>query len=788
MPKTLIVPGVSVSAQFDVVPPLPARSGILGCVGVVDRHEPGVRGAKSRQELLALFGPATPYSLPEAFTALGNGVSEVVVSPVNPSSGAHAELVLTDDEGDAIAKLRARAAGPWGNRVAIGVTRRLAADGKTVRNVRIQVFLDGSPVETHDGLIFAEGSQRDFFAVINRDSSLITAIDAHFETDLPARDADLAAFKLDEPAVASFGTLRVGGADLIRVEAPRKGRDGDRIAVHVTHGRALVDLVDPDNLRTVRVRARKAGTEGVATRVEVIAAADGSEVELRVLAAAGQMRSYAKLTSLKQLFSALEKDPDVLVERAPVEKGATASKLLPRATAAPLQLNETRTLSVALEGAQPTLVEDFGSAKELLAQLASGVALKAALVAGADEEELPDVERNGARANDFYLHDGRDAGPARIYASEDAAKTEPLLELVPAPKSDATRTRLRIEDGSRPGTVRITAGVMAGGEFQAREEFDELVMDPDSDRYLPDVLEAQSVLLRAVDRYLRVRASQFPLDSAPLQLKGGRAPTLAAYEAAIAALEAEESVDLLLAGLQGWGDETLDGLAVQRAMVGHAKAQADAARPRVVIGSIPPAASAKSAAILDHSAQLADRRFVLVAPAGNDGALAGLLGNLEFFQSATFKTVAQLGGPLVRYTDSELDKLVGPEGNVCVIQSRRGRGTICLKAIATDGFQISVTRVADRCIRDVKAIADRFIGELNNADSRNALKQMIVANFAQLERDGALVPSVDGKSPAFQVEVYGSQEDTAAGIVRVDIAVRPVRAIDYVYATIRVKN
>src|SRR5262249_43028155 len=98
------------------------------------------------------------------------------------------------------------------------------------------------------------------------------------------------------------------------------------------------------------------------------------------------------------------------------------------------------------------------------------------------------------------------------------------------------------------------------------------------------------------------------------------------------------------------------------------------------------------------------------------------------------------------------------------------------------------TRVADRCVREVKAIADRFIGELNNDESRNALKQMIHATFAQMEKDGALVPSVDGSSPAFQIVVYASQNDAAAGIVRIDIAVRPVRAIDYVYATIRVKN
>jgi hypothetical protein len=36
--------------------------------------------------------------------------------------------------------------------------------------------------------------------------------------------------------------------------------------------------------------------------------------------------------------------------------------------------------------------------------------------------------------------------------------------------------------------------------------------------------------------------------------------------------------------------------------------------------------------------------------------------------------------------------------------------------------------------------------------------------------------------------VYSTEADFANGIVRVDLAVRPVRAIDYIYATILVKN
>jgi hypothetical protein len=88
----------------------------------------------------------------------------------------------------------------------------------------------------------------------------------------------------------------------------------------------------------------------------------------------------------------------------------------------------------------------------------------------------------------------------------------------------------------------------------------------------------------------------------------------------------------------------------------------------------------------------------------------------------------------------------------------------------------------------VKAIADKYIGLLNNEGGRNALKQQITALFLQMTRDGALVPSTDGKDPPFTVDVYSTEADFANGIVRVDIAIRPVRAIDFIYATILVKN
>jgi uncharacterized membrane protein len=90
-------------------------------------------------------------------------------------------------------------------------------------------------------------------------------------------------------------------------------------------------------------------------------------------------------------------------------------------------------------------------------------------------------------------------------------------------------------------------------------------------------------------------------------------------------------------------------------------------------------------------------------------------------------------------------------------------------------------------VRLVKAIGDQFIGTLNSATGRSALKEKLTEVLLQMEKEGAIVPSTDGAEPAFVVDVYSSQLDFAQGIVRVDLAVRPVRAIDFIYATVTVQ-
>ena len=163
------------------------------------------------------------------------------------------------------------------------------------------------------------------------------------------------------------------------------------------------------------------------------------------------------------------------------------------------------------------------------------------------------------------------------------------------------------------------------------------------------------------------------------------------------------------------------------------------------------------------------------------------IGGLDYFRSPTFKRLSGLAEIERDYAPSELSTLI--EGGVLAVSKQRQRGVVVMKGIDTTGQtgQISVTRVADHAVRGVKDIADLFIGTLNTESGRAALRQKLIEFFLEMEREQAIVPSVDGAEPSFKVDVYSTQRDFALGIVRVDIAVRPVRAIDFIHATILVQ-
>jgi hypothetical protein len=373
--------------------------------------------------------------------------------------------------------------------------------------------------------------------------------------------------------------------------------------------------------------------------------------------------------------------------------------------------------------------------------------------------------------------------PVALNVPEPLPGTRNLLSLAPAASvTDPSGLSVVVSAGSATGL--FTVQVFQRG---LQEEYIDLVMDPDDARYLPAVLAAESRLVRFTALSSRDTKRLPSATAAPVAFADGESPTPAQYQAAIDLLADDTRIDLVLASVEP-ARASAEVRQIHQALAAHAVAMADDAAPRIALGSITEAERNDLAQIREHSALVRNRRFVLVAPPGATGAVAGLLGRLQPQDSPTFKPVPLFGIAPARYRDSELNRLLGSSTNLLVVQERAGRGVVVLRGLDTSGDQISVTRVADICIRETKAISENFIGELNTAEARLALKQQIVATFTRMERAGALVPSTDGSDPAFLVDVYSTQLDFAQGTVRIDIAVRPVRSIDFIYATLRVKN
>lgn len=359
-----------------------------------------------------------------------------------------------------------------------------------------------------------------------------------------------------------------------------------------------------------------------------------------------------------------------------------------------------------------------------------------------------------------------------------------LFTLKPGEGVDATSIKVKITVNNT--NHKISISVNRNNDPHPLETFTNLEMNPDSASYLLDILRSKSRYLQIV---LPALSNGLPKAVGPTSFTSGDSPSDRDYNIAIDLLRDKLRIDMVLASIDPYRKD-LDAATrkIHQSLLNHAIEMADKGAPRIAFGSVTKNEQNDMDKIKAHAAALRHRRFVLVSPSGAEGAVAGRIAGLNPQDAPTFKTVPLFSIPPASYRESELNNLLSSEYNLLVVQERIGRGIVVLKGIDLTGDQISVTRVADQAIRETKAISENFIGQLNSEDTRVALKQQIYATFLRMERDGALVPSTDGKEPAFLVDVYSTQLDFGQGIVRVDIAVRPVRSIDYIYATIKVKN
>jgi len=350
----------------------------------------------------------------------------------------------------------------------------------------------------------------------------------------------------------------------------------------------------------------------------------------------------------------------------------------------------------------------------------------------------------------------------------------------------------KIDDEGK--TTMFSVGIRYG---DVAELFDNLRINENDDRFFANIVNARSDLVRA--EYLppkkegKGKDAKAPVIRIPANLvdnlSGGKDPNAKDYEAALEKLESEDDIDLVAASIHNWGDMKF-AKSTYAAIEAHCSMMSTNCQNRIGFGEAPPSnrfgqEKEEVDFICKQTNTMSSDRFVYVAPHGALGAVIGLIGNLNYYDSPTFKTLSGLTGLENKYSPSSLKKML--VANILPLEVKKGRGIIIEKGIATSGEQISVQRVADRSVRGTKTIGDLFIGTLNNMTGRAALKEKITEFFIQMEKDGGIVPSADGSDPAYKVDVYATDDDISKGIVRVDIAVRPVRAIDYIYGTILVR-
>ncbi len=421
------------------------------------------------------------------------------------------------------------------------------------------------------------------------------------------------------------------------------------------------------------------------------------------------------------------------------------------------------------------------------------------------KEEGEEEETGFGAASDRSMPEAKQAlqnGAKELVIVKLEGGTPAMIELDQA-KSGTTAQKLKltaraegvwgneIEVNVSRGKAKKTLRIKLFYRSELTETFDNVVMQSTADRYLVKILNALSELVTAGE----LTGSELLKETVDnLKFGGGTNPTDKHYEAGLTALEKVPDVDIIVPSIQYpqpgsfTEPEFKASQNIFAAVNSHCKIASDRANNCIGFGSVSREEGLDGDDTISSSRRtetFASDRFVITAPHGVVGAVAGLVVSLPVLQSPTFKAISGIATLERDFSPTDLRTLL--KANIVPLDAKKGLGLIVIRGLTTDGDQISVRRVADFAVRNVKNIAEKFIGKLNTQEGRDALKQKIFEFLQQMEKDNAIIPSTNGKEPAFKIDVYSSQADFALGIVRVDIAVRPVRAIDFIFVTILVQ-
>jgi hypothetical protein len=251
-----------------------------------------------------------------------------------------------------------------------------------------------------------------------------------------------------------------------------------------------------------------------------------------------------------------------------------------------------------------------------------------------------------------------------------------------------------------------------------------------------------------------------------------------AYTDGLAALENQDVHIIVLAG------QSTGLAAALRAHVENASTDLNKRERIGVIGSDP------SAAVSDLVApDQADGRLVFVGPgikaidsaSGDEvtlpgtyaaAAVAGRIASLDPHVSPTNKTI-NVNGLETNFNGTQLEQLV--TSRVLALESRAGAVRI-VRGISsstnTAWTQVTTRRIVDYARIGTRAAANPFIGMLNNARVRQALKGSINSLLADMVEREMLV--------SYKLDVTATRDEEIRGIARVTMVVRPTFSIDYI--------
>ncbi len=255
-------------------------------------------------------------------------------------------------------------------------------------------------------------------------------------------------------------------------------------------------------------------------------------------------------------------------------------------------------------------------------------------------------------------------------------------------------------------------------------------------------------------------------------------------------LEALEDQDVHIVVIAGEGIQDIDSTRnIKDAIIGHLETSSTDLIRRERIGVIGTSSSKDDEpTALDVPAQ-EDGRLLYVAPgiqaidtatgrlvklpaSYTAAAVAGRLSSLDPQQSLTNKPINVLG--LSRnYNGTELEQLL--LGRVLALESRNG-ATRVVRGITTSTdtawSQITTRRIVDYARFGVRASANPFIGKLNNARVRQAMKGSVNSFFADMVDREMLI--------SYDLDVTATRDQEIRGIAQITLVLRPVFSIDYI--------